>query len=91
MAEIYRVEWSIHSLRAVSLVQHSNSGNHTQNLSDCNPLLPCNRLSMLVIQIDSIHELSIDVKLLVKSSTITDANGFAVSVSGKVTVLLLIS
>lgn len=45
---------------------------------------------MLVIQIYSIHELSIDIKLLVESSTVTNTYGLAVSVSGKMPGLPLV-
>lgn len=52
-----------------------------QDLPDRHPLLPHHWLSVLIIQVDTIHELAIDVELLVKRGTVADADGCAASVS----------
>jgi hypothetical protein len=57
----------------------------TQDLSNCNPLFPGYWLAIFVVQVNTIHKLSIDVKLLMESSTVTNAYWLAVSVSCKMT------
>lgn len=58
--------------------------NIIKNFAHRNPLIPGNRLAILVIQVDSIHQLAVDVELLVKGCTVTNTDRCGVAVSGEV-------
>lgn len=57
----------------------------TQDLSNCHPLLPSHWFAIFVVQIYAIHELAVNVELLVEGCTVTDAHWGAVSISRQVT------
>ena len=58
--------------------------NIIKNFAHRNPLIPGNRLAILVVQVDSIHQLSVDIELLMKGGTVTDTDRGGVAVSGEV-------
>ena len=61
------------------------SGADTKNLSDRNPLLPRDWFTILIVEIYSVHELAVDVKLLMKGSSIANTNRVAISIACEMT------
>jgi len=87
------------SISQISIVQMStpkaltspNCQEIIEDLSDRDPLIPCDRLSILVVKIDAVHELSINIELLVKGSCIANSDRSATSVAGEMTVTCYLS
>lgn len=61
-----------------------------QDLAHGDPLIPCHGLAVLVVQVDAVHELAVDVELLVEGGAVADANGGAASVSREMAAKVLI-
>lgn len=59
--------------------------NVVEDLSDRNPLVPGDRLAIFIVKIDAIHQFSINIKLLMESGSIANADRGATSVAGKMT------
>lgn len=60
-------------------------GEHVvQDLADGHPLLPGDGLAVLVVQVDAVHQLAVDVELLVEGGAVADADGGAAAVAGEV-------
>lgn len=55
--------------------------NIIKNFAHRNPLIPRNRLSILVVQIDSVHQLAVDVELLMKGGTVTNTDRGGVAIT----------
>ncbi len=73
--------------RHVGLV---HDGEHiVQHITNRAPQLPVDGLAILIVQINAVHELAVDVKLLVEGSTVSDAHRAAPSVSLEVRQLQL--
>lgn len=51
-----------------------------ENVTDSTPYIPGNWFAKLVVQIDGIHEFTIDIKLLMECRAVTDSNGTATTV-----------
>ena len=77
-----------------ALARYAVSGQGPHTFTNCkykvkdfphgNPLFPCNRFPVLVVKINSVHELAVDVKLLMCCSAIADTDRVARTVSGEV-------
>ena len=62
-------------------------GEHViQDLPHRHPLLPGYRFTIFVVQIYAVHELAVDVELLVEGGAVADADGCTTSVSGEMAV-----
>jgi len=57
--------------------------NIVKDLSDGNPLIPRYWLAILVIQVDRIHELSVNIELLMVRGAVADADRLRASISVK--------
>lgn len=73
------------------LLTFPDSEHVIQDLPHRHPLLPSNRLSIFIVQIYPIHELAVDVELLVEGGAVADANGCAASVAREMAVCLDVS
>lgn len=63
------------------LVTFPDGEDIVEDLSDGHPLVPSHRFAVFVVQIDAVHELAVDVELLVEGGAVADADGRAASVS----------
>ena len=58
----------------------------TEDFADSDPLLPGYGLAVFVVEVDCVHELAVDVELLMEGCTVSDADGLAVAVAGEMAV-----
>jgi len=57
----------------------------TQYLANGNPLFPSDRLAVLIVEIYSVHEFTVNIKLQMECSSVANTDRFAVSVARKMT------